>query len=104
MQIKAASEVRKPTEFEKIALDVACLLAKKNSDYGCSYDLLRGEYGPESFLIRLADKYHRLKKLVRSMGRPEVDESIEDTLKDIIGYCILEIRYRIRERASDEDR
>lgn len=104
MQVKAADGIRKPTEFEKIALNVTSLLEKKNSDYGGSYDLLREEYGPESFLIRLADKYHRLKKLVRSVGNPKVDESIEDTLKDIIGYCILEIRYRNRERKADEVR
>ncbi len=79
-------------EFMEILKPVADLLKRKNTDYGGSYDELRGMFGPEAFLIRLYDKFARLKTLTAQKAQVD-DESIEDTIKDIIGYCTLELRY-----------
>jgi len=79
--------------LEKLTKDVQELLIKKNLDYGDSYFALRSEFGKVAFLVRLGDKYGRLKVLAKR--EPEVvEESEEDTIKDIIGYCLLELYYR----------
>lgn len=86
-------------EFMKILEPVAELLKRKNTDYGNSYDQTRGEFGPTAFLLRLDDKVNRLKTLTKQEAQVS-DESIEDTLADMIGYCTLELRYRNKEGRS----
>ena len=44
-----------------------------------------------AFLLRMNDN-RRLKTLTKRAAQVN-DESIEDTLEDIIGYCTLELRY-----------
>lgn len=80
-------------EFLDILAPVAELLKRKNIDYGSSYDELRDEFGEAAFVIRLYDKFARLKTLTNHEAQVN-DESIEDTIADIIGYCTLELRYR----------
>lgn len=82
-------------EFEEILKPIAELMERKNRDYGKSFDALRAEYGEVAFLIRVSDKLSRLKSLTRQAALIE-DESIEDTIKDIIGYCTLELAFRRR--------
>ena len=62
----------------------------KNADYGDSFAKVRAEY-PEAICIRLMDKLERLKTLM-SGGQQQVrDESIEDTILDLVNYGILEL-------------
>lgn len=75
-----------------IALEVAELVEKKNRDYGNSFDKTLNEYGDTAYFLRIEDKISRLKSLNKKNA--EVDESIEDTLKDIIGYTLLMINYK----------
>lgn len=79
--------------FHEIANEVADLVSKKNHDYGNSYFKLREEWGEQSFGIRLGDKYHRLTNLLHGTDA-KINEKIEDTIQDIIGYCLLELAYR----------
>ncbi len=79
--------------FHRIAADMADMVSRKNSDYGNSYFRLRSEWGPMSFGARLGDKYYRLANLLHG-HEAQVDESVEDTIRDIIGYCLLELAYR----------
>ena len=79
--------------FMKILEPVAELLKRKNTDYGNSFDNTRREFGPTAFLLRLDDKFNRIKTLAKHEAQVS-DESIEDTISDIIGYCTLELRYR----------
>lgn len=81
--------------FQRIANEVADQVSKKNHDYGNSYFRLRKEWGVQSFGVRLGDKYHRLANLLKGT-EAQVDESIEDTIRDVIGYCLLELAYRER--------
>ena len=72
--------------------DVLDLLIAKNHDYGNSAlmvpSLLPTLTPSEAILVRLSDKRARLNNLVN--GAPDtVGESIDDTLKDIIGYLVL---------------
>ena len=80
-------------EFLEVLAPVAELLRRKNTDYGNSYDESRREFGEVAFLVRLNDKFARLKTLTSQEAQVN-DESIEDTIADIIGYCTLELRYR----------
>ena len=80
-------------EFSEMLKPIADLLEQKNHDYGRSYDVLRREYGEISFLIRLSDKINRLKTLACNPGKVTT-EAIDDTIKDIIGYCTLELCFR----------
>lgn len=79
--------------LENIVKDVTDLLVKKNSDYGDSYFELRREFGEVAFVVRLVDKVSRLKTLLKN-NRQVTDEREIDTIKDIIGYCLLELYYR----------
>lgn len=89
-------EVSAPAdEFAAILRPLEELLRRKNHDYGDSYAQLRSKYGFVSFLLRVEDKLNRSSVLDSSAAQVS-DESIEDTLKDIIGYCTLELRYRGR--------
>ena len=78
--------------LQVIADGIVETVLRKNADYGDSYKQLRDEYGPDSFLIRLSDKLNRLKSL---RGKEAlVSESTTDTVRDIVGYCLLELAYR----------
>lgn len=63
-------------------------LLKKNADYGgASFDL-----GLNGNMVHLWDKIKRYRNLVEKMQKTDSDpnfESIEDTLKDIMGYAII---------------
>ena len=75
----------------------------KNKDYGDSFSSLRKEF-PEAILIRLGDKYNRLKALMKN-GKAEVkDESIEDTLLDLANYCLMEVIERRIDRNERGDK
>ena len=80
-------------ELRRVADDVIKLVAEKNAQYGDAYFKLRDEWNTQSFCVRIGDKYYRLVNLVKS-GQHIIDESIEDTIKDIMGYCMLELIYR----------
>lgn len=88
--------------FRRIAIQMAEALSRKSADYGNSYFVLRSEWGPMSFGARLGDKYYRLTNLLRG-HKPQVDETIEDTIRDIIGYCLLELAYRELDEEVDKD-
>ena len=64
------------------------LLVRKNHDYGNSFGDQLAEDGPIVFKVRMKDKISRLRTLLTADAQVK-DESIEDTLRDIIGYCIL---------------
>ncbi len=87
--------------LNSIVLKVVDLLIQKNADYGNSYFKLRDDFGKISFVVRLVDKTERLKNLAKK--EPHFpSESEEDTIKDIIGYCLLELYYRYCHNPSNE--
>lgn len=74
-------------EFLEILTPVAELLKRKNTDYGNSYDQSRSEFGPTAFLLRLNDKFARLKTLTKQEAKVN-HESIEDTLAELLGIAL----------------
>ncbi|MBZ9583311.1 DUF1599 domain-containing protein [Citrobacter freundii] len=75
------------TQIRSITEDIIQILLKKNADYGgASFDL-----GLNGNMVHLWDKVRRYRTLVEKNNKGESPnfESIEDTLKDIIGYAII---------------
>lgn len=75
---------------EQIANECVGLMISKQKDYGKDNILDFGEYG---VLVRMNDKFQRLKNLNKS-GKEPNNESIEDTLKDIANYAIISLMLR----------
>ena len=86
------------SNFKEIALEVADIVERKNSDYGNSFEKTINEYGNTAYYLRIEDKLSRLKSLDKK-DRKVLDESKIDTLKDIIGYTLLmlDMEYRKKE-------
>ena len=74
----------------QICNELNSIYEQKNHDYGDSFAILRKEL-PNSILVRIYDKYQRLKTLLTGTDQKVKDESIEDTLKDLANYCIMEL-------------
>jgi hypothetical protein len=71
-------------EINAITEEITEILISKNQDYGgASFDL-----GLNGNMVHLWDKIKRYRHLVENKNMPKF-ESIEDTLKDIIGYGII---------------
>lgn len=79
-------------KIAELGMKVVTTLLRKNRDYGGSAHkrpVLMPTLTPrQALLVRMSDKIHRLVNLLEH-GSPEVDESVEDTFTDVIGYCML---------------
>lgn len=75
-----------------IGLEVVATLLRKNADYGGSVfraPLLAPHLSPTAGIqVRLSDKVERMRNLLTT-GQAEVQESVMDTLTDLVGYGIL---------------
>lgn len=76
--------------FREITGIMADTYERKNADYGNSFGESIGEFGAVAGIVRIGDKFNRLKNLIRTPGTQRVnDESIADTLLDMANYCIM---------------
>ena len=80
-------------EIRQRALEIAQLVEKKNHDYDNSFDKTMDKYGDTAYFLRIEDKLNRLINLSKKEAKVN-DEKVEDTLKDIIGYTLLMIKYK----------
>lgn len=87
----------------EVALEWACLLLRKNSDYGGSVwrePVLAPDCPIDAAMrVRMSDKVARLNRLL-SGNRAEVEESLEDTMRDLGAYCLL---YLARPKVMADD-
>ncbi len=83
-------------EIEKIANEVISTLKKKNDDYGNSYIKNIERFGKQAMLIPMFNKLDRLESL--SKKENQNFESFEDSLKDLIGYCLMATEYLKRSK------
>lgn len=71
--------------IKTITDSVMTMLLKKNADYGsASFDL-----GLNGNMVHLWDKVKRYRSILTNGSNECNFESIEDTLRDIIGYAII---------------
>lgn len=84
----------------KIFDEMADILVKKNEDYkGASFDL-----GLSGNFVHIWDKVSRLKHLLdnKQSGKKENFEGMEDTYRDIIGYCVIGLHILYAEKMTGE--
>lgn len=82
----------KPHMHYKIANvceETKTILIKKNTDYGNSFETTLNKYGDVALLLRLEDKMNRLQALFKNKEQLVNDESFDDTVQDLAGYCLL---------------
>ena len=80
------------SEIVTIAKEIGELVEKKDKDYNSAFSKTLKEYGNVAYFLRIDDKLNRLKNLMLNNTKAEVNESVEDTLKDIIGYTLLMLK------------
>jgi hypothetical protein len=78
--------------FELINYESELLYAKKNADYGDSFDKSLDEDGLLVAKIRLGDKFNRFSQLIKNPAKVK-DESIRDTLIDLSTYAKMTIMW-----------
>lgn len=86
--------------FSFIVKEMTELYAKKNHDYGNSFDEGCDKIGTGYPLGRLLDKMNRLIACMGKEDTMQVNESIEDTLKDLACYSVMTLSYLRRKRTS----
>lgn len=88
--------------LRRIAEDVARLVEKKDNDYNHAFRKSYDEYGMAAYCIRIQDKVNRAKALGVDKKDQQVDnESLTDTITDIMGYSLLMLA--ILECEEDEE-
>lgn len=83
---------RLETEIQNIFKDeLIPLLRAKGHDYAGEENILGcfEDFGWQGIVVRIGDKYHRLKNFCRQKELSVKDETVEDTLKDLINYGLL---------------
>lgn len=65
----------------------------KNERYGDSFTQTMDDYGMVTSMIRVTDKFNRLKTLYQNKNLDEDDESIVDTMLDMANYLVMTIAY-----------
>lgn len=85
--------------FREITGRMADVYEAKNHDYGDSFGEGFAEFGLVSSVIRLGDKYRRLKSLVKEDAKVK-DESIRDTLLDLANYAVMTLVELERDNAK----
>lgn len=97
---------REAMMFKIFEEELVPILRAKGHDYSGEADIHSNfrDFGLLGILVRIGDKYHRLKNILLQGGNRKVaNETIEDTLLDLIGYGFIGlIYYRTEERKHEE--
>lgn len=78
----------KVEQFKYITNQMSDLYERKNHDYGDSFSNSIKTFGSVAGVVRISDKFERLKQLTLNKEQ-KVNESIEDTLLDLANYSIM---------------
>ena len=106
IKFKTVTDIEVPIElvddkveaFTSIVKEMTELYAKKNHDYGNSFDEGCDKIGTGYPLGRLLDKMNRLIACMGKEDEMQINESIEDTLKDLACYSVMTLSYLKRKR------
>ena len=106
IKFKTVTDIEVPIElvdeqveaFASIVKEMTELYAKKNHDYGNSFDEGCDRIGIGYPLGRLLDKMNRLIACMGKEDKMQINESIEDTLKDLACYSVMTLSYLKRKR------
>ena len=84
----------------KICEELTQIYYNKNQDYGDSFAIVRAKV-PDAIRVRLWDKMLRLDNLLSGADAIVQSETIEDTLKDMANYCLMELVERQLEKEKE---
>ena len=90
--LKARFEIVTEVNIVTIAKEIGELVEKKDKDYNSAFSKTLKEYGDVAYFLRIDDKLNILKSLLLRSKDAEINESVEDTLKDIVGYTLLMLK------------
>lgn len=82
--------MNKRDEFKRVLDEAEALYVRKNNDYGDSFSKSYQKFGDMGVVIRLWDKLNRYETLIEN-EQSVVDESIEDSLIDLLNYAAMTI-------------
>ena len=106
IKFKTVTDIEVPIElvdeqveaFTSIVKEMTELYAKKNHDYGNSFDEGCDKIGTGYPLGRLLDKMNRLIACMGKEDEMQINESIEDTLTDLACYSVMTLSYLRRKK------
>lgn len=75
-------------KFRELVAEMSETYEKKNADYGDSFGDSLNEFGLVAGVVRLGDKFNRIKSLSKQDARVK-SESIRDTLLDLANYAVM---------------
>lgn len=81
-------------KFKKITKELTALYNKKNAAYGDAFSHTYERLGLISAVTRINDKNNRLVNLAINKDIDNLNESIDDTLRDMACYCIMTLMER----------
>ena len=90
----------KMSRHKEICDGIHALYERKNHDYGDSFGQSFRDHGILAGVIRIEDKFNRLKTLAGGAEQKGQDESIRDTLRDMANYAIMTL---LEMEAGNED-
>ena len=80
--------------FKDKADELHDIYKRKNNDYGNSFEVSLDKYGVIAAVVRLQDKVTRYVSLTTGGNKRLVaDEKVEDTLLDLVNYCVMTVMY-----------
>ena len=92
IEIESSLVTKDVTAFYEEVKECMQLYAKKNHDYGNSFNKGCDDIGDAYAVGRLYDKMNRLITLNKTHSEVK-DESIEDTIRDLACYSIMYLAY-----------
>ena len=84
----------------KLCEELTQIYYNKNQYYGDSFAIVRAKV-PDAIRVRLWDKMLRLDNLLSGADALVQSETIEDTLKDMANYCLMELIERQLEKEKE---
>lgn len=81
-------------KFKEITEELTALYNKKNAAYGDAFSHTYERLGLISAVTRINDKNNRLVNLAINKDIDNLNESIDDTLRDMACYCIMTLMER----------
>lgn len=91
MITRKVNDMNKIDRHSEICNNLYELYKSKNTDYGDSFGETFREFGMISTVVRMSDKWNRIKSLTKGAKNEVKDESLKDTLMDLANYCIMTV-------------
>lgn len=79
-----------------ICQDARATMIKKNQDYATEQDVFKNfrMFGGLGILVRMSDKLARLRNFEEKAEFSVSDESLRDTIEDLINYAVIYLAYK----------